>query len=800
MVSGIESCATSAAKSRSSRAACAFERSSCAAATATTGSSAPNGSISRPSGLTWDSQNESTSYDFIGMGMPAVKLTEDGQRLDRYVDPSAGTSTAGEYPGYDKFGRLSYHHWIEDSSGDSITKFLYQYSPASDVVLRHDARATNPFGTLGRPDQMGARSDHYEYDGLHRLVRAERGVYFSTSSGDGSITMGTQHVPGTEEWTLDMLGNWESYAVDATPGGGGFPDQAMSGPEIQGRDNDPNTNEFLSLSGVSDSGRVYDPAGNLVAINTGADSRKILIYDAWNRLVEILFQTKDSADSWTGFDPFDSGRSDVEYSQAVFTYYALNQRASAIYNTVDIANDVPDQANYFLYDAAWRLLERRIDDTPSSSWDDFRTGSGTSLPSGFDETHQYVWGLTYIDELLFFQRDDDQSGEFESTDYQRYALVDRNFSILGYGNTLERRYSAYGIVQPAESVVGDCNYDDANDIFDFPAVASYATSGEDYVSGDLDNDGDNDVFDYGIYAPHFGQSAPTLDPWANESIVGYAGYIFDEPTGLYCVRNRWYSAEDGHWISRDPATYVDGMNLYQYGRSNPIRYTDRNGWKAEEPAEGAEDETEQHPGVRPTDPQCKDSNGNPISLQFDGEHLIGPPACGKCEAASGIPEKTKKSKGTAGWGIIYEEHRRFIYTPEQQRLRDHGPLPEGGYWINTCEQANKTNAARHDYLFITPRLAPARGSWGEYSYPIWPSPCTDVNDSEGNPRDKFFVHGGGEFGSKGCIDLAQDMNNFASFVDGVKSANGGCCYIPINVKYKADEITRIGPEQYAPGR
>jgi hypothetical protein len=35
-----------------------------------------------------------------------------------------------------------------------------------------------------------------------------------------------------------------------------------------------------------------------------------------------------------------------------------------------------------------------------------------------------------------------------------------------------------------------------------------------------------------------------------------------------------YDPATGRFITRDPAGYVDGMNLYRYGRSNPARYTD----------------------------------------------------------------------------------------------------------------------------------------------------------------------------------------------------------------------------------
>lgn len=45
-----------------------------------------------------------------------------------------------------------------------------------------------------------------------------------------------------------------------------------------------------------------------------------------------------------------------------------------------------------------------------------------------------------------------------------------------------------------------------------------------------------------------------------------------------------YDPGTGRFINRDPAGYIDGMNLYRYGRSNPLRYTDPMGLSPESDA------------------------------------------------------------------------------------------------------------------------------------------------------------------------------------------------------------------------
>ncbi|MFC1782651.1 RHS repeat-associated core domain-containing protein [Planctomycetota bacterium] len=46
---------------------------------------------------------------------------------------------------------------------------------------------------------------------------------------------------------------------------------------------------------------------------------------------------------------------------------------------------------------------------------------------------------------------------------------------------------------------------------------------------------------------------------------------------LQYSRNRYYDYHTGRWLTKDPAGYIDGMNLYSYVSSNPVIYTDARG-------------------------------------------------------------------------------------------------------------------------------------------------------------------------------------------------------------------------------
>ena len=61
---------------------------------------------------------------------------------------------------------------------------------------------------------------------------------------------------------------------------------------------------------------------------------------------------------------------------------------------------------------------------------------------------------------------------------------------------------------------------------------------------------------------------------------GYTGRRWDNDSGLWYYRNRMYSASLGRFMQRDPAGYVDGLNLYTYVLNNPLGYTDPRGLMA----------------------------------------------------------------------------------------------------------------------------------------------------------------------------------------------------------------------------
>ena len=63
----------------------------------------------------------------------------------------------------------------------------------------------------------------------------------------------------------------------------------------------------------------------------------------------------------------------------------------------------------------------------------------------------------------------------------------------------------------------------------------------------------------------------------------FTGKERDEESGLSYHGARYYATYLGRWLSTDPAGTVDGLNLYEYARSNPMRFSDVTGHNSETP-------------------------------------------------------------------------------------------------------------------------------------------------------------------------------------------------------------------------
>ena len=78
----------------------------------------------------------------------------------------------------------------------------------------------------------------------------------------------------------------------------------------------------------------------------------------------------------------------------------------------------------------------------------------------------------------------------------------------------------------------------------------------------------------------------------------YAGQPYDQETGQYYLRARYYNPTIGRF-SQEDTYWGDGLNLYAYCANNPVRYFDPSGHQKKPNCPGTEGEaaTDKQPGV-----------------------------------------------------------------------------------------------------------------------------------------------------------------------------------------------------------
>ena len=210
----------------------------------------------------------------------------------------------------------------------------------------------------------------------------------------------------------------------------------------------------------------------------------------------------------------------------------------------EITGETPDDTQIAAYE--YDGLHRRIQKTDKTGESDvtydyyYNTAwqvLEVRIDSDTDPYKQYLWDVRYIDAPVVRWRDGNTDGDLDDAgDDTLYYCTDANFNVTALvstaGSVVERYvYSPYG--QPA---VLDADWsDDADGASDF----------------------DNHIL--------------------------YCGYRYDPPTGLYQVRYRPYHPTFGRWVVWDPTEYTDSLNLYDYVRSSPARFTDPAGLAGKKP-------------------------------------------------------------------------------------------------------------------------------------------------------------------------------------------------------------------------
>ncbi len=122
-----------------------------------------------------------------------------------------------------------------------------------------------------------------------------------------------------------------------------------------------------------------------------------------------------------------------------------------------------------------------------------------------------------------------------------------------------------------------------------PAIVNF--NGADYhylynlqgdVVGLIDNTGTLVVeYNYDAWGRIIGRTGSLASTLGYLNPFRYRGYVYDEETGLYYLRSRYYNPEWGRFINADGQFKLDGavltLNIFAYCINNPVKLFDENG-------------------------------------------------------------------------------------------------------------------------------------------------------------------------------------------------------------------------------
>ncbi len=527
-----------------------------------------NDRISRLDSMEFVGGSSLTQYDYLGSSMiAAVDYPTPDVQLDRTFSHEGKRRTqgfsgqdVGVYPGWDRFGRVKKQAWIDGDLEEHATSIAIPNRPPVYERTHAYDDASNRLSSIDRRTGVAipSRDFEYEYDGLHRLTEVGRGAW------DGTSLIADR---GGQEWTLDVLGNWDSFREDKDGDGlfGGLTDYE--------EDREHNmANELTDLDTVQSLPFEYDDAGNLACAEELDGVHRVYVHDAWNRLVRVEM---DDGACTPGGAPI-----------AEYEYNGLHLRTVKRADTNAVPKGTLDQQRIMYYTASWQLLEEHIDDG--------FTGTHAS-----DRMAHQVWGPRYIDDSVCRRIREFSQGSWGSWEAFWY-ITDVQFSVVAmideFANVIERVvYDAYGSAR--HYFAGDFNGNrkvDSGDLALIQAAIAGVDPGIDDTGYNADMDlgssggprdglisiADSLEFLSGPYA-YSGNKAKlpagwVSDPQGIDNPVGYCGHIVNPESGFILARYRMYDPARGRWIEPDVG-FFDGSNLFEYVASGPIRWIDPTG-------------------------------------------------------------------------------------------------------------------------------------------------------------------------------------------------------------------------------
>lgn len=487
-----------------------------------------------------DNSNNSNQYAYDAQGRCRLSLNKNG--ITNQVDYNAG-------------GFADRIRFIKDYSGIIDRRYGYTnpYAPSDIYDLYWEVDNTNTVTqgvifTMQHSEvvpsgNMGSQQTNYAlYTGVDGLTLTSYSHYMYDSLGNVTSTL-----HGSVNDTGTVFGTDRFYSYESG---------RLSKVQVDGS----------NIKNTSDNANVkyeYYPDGKLKSISypplaDGSIVKTEYTYDGLSRLYNLTnYKGTTVLSSYTY--AYDENGNITNISEVVentedetnFSYDKLNRIATV--------SGTKGADSYYEYDERGNR---------KANYEQIDFLDEESVTYAYDEENN-LYSAQYSDSWVeyYYNADGYRCAKFESGQIPEFYLYDEEGRLqseiqAAYAGTQAIMYPIREYIWGPDRVLAQIDIN--NNIY------YYLYNGHGDVVQIVDTNGNiKNRYDYDVWG-NFLKKEETI-----ENSITYFGQTYDEETGLYYLRARYYDPTTGRFTQQDPVE--DGYNWYVYGNQNPVVYADSTG-------------------------------------------------------------------------------------------------------------------------------------------------------------------------------------------------------------------------------
>lgn len=542
-----------------------------------------------------DGKGQKTSFAYDALNR-LTKVTDANQGFTSYGYDGAGNQTSAT----DANNHVTNYSYNEFNLISSITNPLNQA-----IQFGYDKNGNRTKETLPKGDSVS-----YSYNDLNRMGSISyNGVkqWDLAYDANGNLTSVTDSAGKVTTYTYDKnnrvneVAEGTSNKIDYVNDNNGKPTSVTvtagtttvaTGFTLDSK----NEVTTLSRNGADQAKFIYDEQGNVISVSRSNGTYTSYEYDDANRLksVKNYNNTGSLLDSYS------------------YTYDANGNRTSVITGsgTILYQYDALDQLTQetlldgttisYQYDAVGNRTKKTVTQGSTSTTTNYTFDVANELTAvnGQAYTYDANGNLTSNGSNTYIYDVENHLIQVKKSDGTSLATFTydqdgKRTSMTTSSGTTNFHYSGDKVIYETDSnnnIVADYTWDAQGN----PVTMTkggityyYHVNGHGDVTSLTDASG-NTVAQYQYDA--WGNILSQTGTMASSNPYRYAGYQFDESTGLYYLTSRYYDSNIGRFINGDNSIYEYSkvpltLNLFAYVNNNPVNYTDPNGHLAGKIAE-----------------------------------------------------------------------------------------------------------------------------------------------------------------------------------------------------------------------